>query len=101
MTPVGETPMSARVVFEPMPWGPRVDVTCSYEVDAAEYGPPREATYSLVVRTADGGPEQIATWRSIPGRTMSLAAATAATTSDITSVEMRTADGKPVLKLIV
>jgi hypothetical protein len=99
MTAVGETPMSASVAFAPMPWGTRLDVTCSYEIDAAEYGTPREATYALVVRTAAGGTEQIATWRSIPGRTMSLTAATAAGLGDITSVQVRTARGEPVLKL--
>ena len=70
--------MSASLAFETMAWGTRLDLTCSYAVDGAEYGPPREATYSMFVGTRDGGPEQVATWRSVPGRTMRLAAATAA-----------------------
>ena len=53
----------------------------------------------LFVRTRDGHSEQVGTWRSLEGRTMRLAAATAARREDIASVEVRTADGRTVLKL--
>ena len=42
---------------------------------ASAYAAPPEA-YALVVHTRDGHSEQVATWKSLPGRTMRLAAAT-------------------------
>jgi hypothetical protein len=53
------------------------------------------------VHTRNGASEQVATWRALPGRTMRLTAATAAGRSDLAWVEVRTADGRPVLKLTV
>ena len=76
-----------------VPWGTRIDMTCTY--DAAylegEHHPP--GTYVLVVRTRDGRTEQVAAWRALPGRTMRLSAATDATPGDIASVEVRTSTG--------
>jgi hypothetical protein len=51
------------------------------------------------VRDRDGKVEQVATWRALPGKTMHLDAATATSREDIASVEVRTADGQPVLQL--
>ena len=51
------------------------------------------------MHTRDGRSEQVATWKSLPGKTMRLAAATATSRADIASVEMRTASGDPVLEL--
>jgi hypothetical protein len=41
----------------------------------------------------------VATWRGLPGKTMHLAAATAASSSDIRSVDVVRLDGSPVLDL--
>lgn len=95
MVPLGYAPMQARVAFAPVAWGTRLDLACSYA--AASDG--RPATYVLVVRTRDGRTEQVATWRGLPGRTMRLSAATAARAADISSVEVRTSDGRAVLEL--
>ncbi|MFC4783848.1 anti-sigma factor family protein [Nocardioides sp. MAHUQ-72] len=103
MTPVGsDSGMQADVALAPVPWGTRLDLTCSYAVGpAAGYHdePAGDATYALVVRTRDGRTEQVATWRSLPGRTMRLTAATSAAQAEIASVEVRTAQGEPVLRL--
>lgn len=99
MLPVGQAPMEASLAFEPVAWGTRLDLTCSYPLGEGEYESPRAATYALFVHTRDGRTEQVATWRSLPGRTMRLAAATSASREDISSVVVRTVDGKPVLKL--
>jgi hypothetical protein len=98
MSPVGAVPVRASLAFQSVPWGTRLDLTCTYD-SIGRYGglPPRK--YSLVVRTRDGRTEQIATWRALPGKTMRLAAATAASRKDIVSVEVRTPDGHPVLSL--
>lgn len=97
MTALGQGAVSASLAFESVPWGTRLDLTCTYAPGA--YGATQPATYRLVVRTRDGRTEQVATWRALPGKTMRLAAATAASRKDIASVEVRTADGHPVLKL--
>jgi hypothetical protein len=72
---------------------------CTYDAPRGAYPSARPATYVLVVRTRDGRTQQVASWRSLPGRTMRLAAATAAGRGQITSVEVRTTDGRPLLRL--
>jgi Putative zinc-finger len=101
MAPVGNSPVRARMAFESVAWGTRLDLTCTYLPDDDRYPPPQAPTYALFVHTRDGRTEEVATWRSLPDKTMRLAAATATSLKDITSVEVRTADGKPVLKLTV
>ena len=73
--------------------------SCTYTPDEDGWETPHAATYGLFVRTRDGRIEQVATWRSLPGKTMQLAAATAVSRKNIASVEVRTADGTSVLKL--
>lgn len=98
MTPVRQQQMSARLAFESVQWGTRLNLTCSY-VAAGEYGESAASTYALFVHTRDGRTEQVATWGSLPGKTMKLVAATAVHRRDITSVEVRTAAGRTVLTL--
>jgi hypothetical protein len=99
MVAVGQVPVRASVAFESVPWGTRLSLTCTYTADSDPYHGAQWASYALVVRTRDGRAEQVATWRALPGRTMMLDAATASRWGDIASVEVRAADGKPVLKL--
>ena len=96
MEPVGD-PVGVRATLDlaPVAWGTRLELVCSYEGEA--YAAPE--AYALVVHTRDGRSEQVATWKSLPGKTMRLAAATATSRADIASVEMRTATGDPVLEL--
>lgn len=104
--PVADRPMTAvdqawvrgRVGFESVPWGTKVALVCSYAAPGSEYPVPASTTYSLVVRTRDGRAEQVATWRALPGRTMQISAATAVARADISAVEVRTSDGRPVLR---
>jgi hypothetical protein len=63
------------------------------------YDLPSEVDYTLFVRTRGGTTEQVGSWRSTGGTTMHLAAATAADRADISSVEVRTPDGRVVLRL--
>ena len=97
MVPLGEASVRASVALEDVAWGTRLDLTCTYVPGQGEYGPAQAATYALFVRTGDGSTEQVATWRSRPGSTMQLTAATALLADDITSVEVRAADGTPLL----
>lgn len=100
MTPLDQDRVDASIALTSVAWGTRLDLTCSYDEPSEDYEhdtPP--PTYSLVVRTQDGGVEQVATWKALPGKTMHLTGATALDTDQITSVEVLTADGQPVLQL--
>ena len=99
MQPVGNAPVTATLAFTPVAWGTRLDLTCSYEHPAGAYHAPSSVTYGLFVVNRDGSVEQVGTWRAIDGVTMRLTAATAAQRKDIAGVEVRTTDGRPVLKL--
>ncbi|MGH3507587.1 MAG: anti-sigma factor family protein [Nocardioidaceae bacterium] len=98
MTRLGDVPVAASVSLTSVDWGTRLQLTCAYESwgnDDEETGP----AYALVIETDAGEVEQVATWRALPGRQMSLDAATATDRGDIRSVEVLTADGRPVLEL--
>jgi hypothetical protein len=99
MTQLGQKTVTASVALTSVKWGTRLDLTCSYTVPASEYGETTGPTYSLVIHSVDGKAEQVATWRGLPGKTMTLEGATAWLRDDIASVEVRSADGQPVLEL--
>ena len=96
MTSVKSAAVTGTLALTSVAWGTRLDLVCTYAPDhEAAYG----ATYSMVVHTSDGRVEQVATWKGLAGKTMRLPGATSATLADITSVEVLTADGDPVLTL--
>ena len=95
MQTVGAAPVSGSLALTSVAWGTRIDLVCTYDPDEVAYS----STYVMVVRTRDGDVEQVATWKALPGRSMRLPAATAASRDDIASVEVRTAGGSPVLQL--
>lgn len=96
MTSVGTGAVSGTLALTGVAWGTRLDLVCTYAPDHEwAYG----ATYSMVVHTSDGRVEQVATWKGLAGKTMRLPGATSATLADITSVEVLTSDGDPVLTL--
>ena len=99
MEPVGEVPVRATVSLEEVTWGTRLGLTCTYDPDAVPYDLPPEADYELFVRTRTGRTEQVGSWRSVGGREMSIMAATARTPAELASVEVRTTDGRVVLRL--
>ncbi|MDQ4055188.1 MAG: hypothetical protein M3237_21175, partial [Actinomycetota bacterium] len=96
---VGPDVMSASLALTSVPWGTKLDLTCSYPQPPEASTGPSKWTYTMFVTTNDGRVEQVATWRALPGRTMQLAAATAANREDISSVEIRTMTGEPLLRL--
>jgi hypothetical protein len=99
MTHVGTPdPMSANVALTSLAWGTRLDLTCSYPMPSwsPRYG---SGSYALVVHTTDGRSQRVATWRGLPGKTMHLTAATAAPTSDISSVSVVHLGGAAVLNV--
>jgi hypothetical protein len=99
MAPVGDVPVAASLGLEQVKWGTRLLLTCSYEPQSVKYDLPPAVDYTLFVRTRGGRAEQVGSWRSIGGTTMHLAAATSSNRGDIESVEVRTPDGRVVLRL--
>lgn len=97
MTAVGADGVTGWLALTSVDWGTRLELTCSYEAPSqGYYAPP---TYVMVIRTRDGGSERVASWKGLPGRTMTVTGATAVGAEDIAAVEIRTLDGRPVLRL--
>jgi hypothetical protein len=99
MLPVGAVPVRATVTLEQVAWGTRLRLVCTYDSQWVEYELPPEVDYTLYVRTRDGRAERLGSWRSVDGRAMQLTAGTAASAEELDSVEVRTADGRAVLRL--
>jgi len=98
MDPVGDVPVHAKLTMEAVAWGSRLELMCTYDPESPEYQPP-VVRYALFVRTRDGRAEGVGSWRSESGRTTRLTAATSEALADIASVEVRTLDGRVVLRL--
>jgi hypothetical protein len=81
--------------MERVGWGTRLDLTCSYD---DQYDVVDGRVYALVVHTKDGSVTQVGNWRALPGKTMTLTAATAAAEEDITAVDLTTSTGLTVLR---
>jgi len=96
MTKVSADPMTASVALTSVPWGTRLDLTCSYPKGAAAY---EGGAYALVVHTVNGRSQRVATWNGLPGQAMKVTGATKAWKSDITSVTVTKLDGTPVAEL--
>ncbi|HLN78546.1 MAG TPA: zf-HC2 domain-containing protein [Nocardioidaceae bacterium] len=96
MKQVDQAQLSASLAMEDVAWGTRLSITCTYA--DGRYGGELPA-YALVVHTRDGAAEQVATWRAVAGKPTTVVAATASRRSEITSVEVRTTYGEPVLTL--
>ena len=103
--PVSAEPISGWVSLTQVGWGTRLDLTCSYgdqDEDGADYGGEAaddDYVYSMYVTRADGTTEQVASWQALPGRTMHLAAATAADAADVVRVTVKKSTGETVLEL--
>lgn len=101
MTPIGDGDDVALVSMTPTAWGTRLDLECRWKGEGArpDYPQGDGGTYALVVRSADGHEQQVATWRSVPGRTTRVSAATSIDRDDIVAVEVRAEDGRPTFEL--
>lgn len=99
MQQVDQRVVSATLALEEVAWGTRLDLVCSYEVQGGGYDEGSVPSYTMAVQTRDGTWEQVAGWRAVPGRTITVTGATAATRGDIVSVEVRTPSGRTLLEL--
>lgn len=76
-------------------WGTRIDLDCDYAAtERADW-----VSYAMVVRGTDGTVSQVGTWRAQPGGKTRVTMATSVSPDDIESLEVRTAQGQPVLRL--
>lgn len=96
--------ITASLRLDAVAWGTRIELTCTYADGSAtggtgagpgDYRP--AATYALVVVGTDRSTEQVATWAAVPGRTITVPAATSLPVSAIDSVELVSADGTRLL----
>ena len=95
----GAAPIRATLGLEQVTWGTRMLLTCTYDTEWVDFELPDEVDYLLFVEAADGHTEQVGSWRSVDGTTMKVPAATSIARRDITHVEVRTSDGRVVLRL--
>lgn len=98
MAPLGEVPIKATLGLEQVTWGTRMLLTCTYDASTVDFELPDEVDYLLFVTTARGRTEQVGSWRSVDGTTMRVPAATSVGRDDIATVEVRTTDGRVVLR---
>lgn len=105
LSPVVDSPVTAEVSLEAVAWGTRIGLSCRYaEAGTGEpYAPPGQAApgYALVLVSADGTAEEVATWLAVPGREVTVPAATLLRRDQIVQVELRDLDGTVLLSATV
>ncbi|WP_353827234.1 anti-sigma factor family protein [Agromyces sp. SYSU T0242] len=88
MQPVGDTPLTASVEVENVPWGTRLSITCRY--GTGEWtGEGRTWEYGLYVTDASGEESRVSTWHAGEGQVIRLEAGTALDRDDLVSIEVR------------
>jgi hypothetical protein len=90
------SPVTASVAMVPMAWGTRLDLRCDYY---ASGGGTASREYTLVVHNRTGRSQQVAAWQALPGKELSLTAASSWHPRDIADVEVHTARGQALLRL--
>lgn len=96
LEPVDDSPITASVSLDSVAWGTNISMTCDYP--AAAYPGTGGGTYTLVVTAASGETEHVGTWTAVPGKTITLDAATSFPLDEIASVSMVDSDGEVVLE---
>lgn len=92
MTPLGQFPVEASARLGTAPGGgAQIDMSCSY------YGG-KGGDYVLVAVRPGGATEELATWRAIPADTARISVGTGMRPVDIQALEVRTGNGKPLLR---
>jgi hypothetical protein len=98
LQPVGQpSAMSVDVAMTSVAWGTRMSVTCSYGSTTGLPDYQSSPSYALVVTDSSGDEQQVATWAAVPGRKVTVDAATAVPLDSIGELEVRTATGAALL----
>jgi hypothetical protein len=90
--------MSANISLREVAWGTKIQVECAYPDEGAGDPYAEQGGYSLVVHGTDGESEQVATWNGVPGKELTIDAATAVRGDDIAALEIRAQDGTTILR---
>ena len=93
MTALGQFPVRADARLAAFDWGTQVDMSCSYT------GGRSGGEYVLMAISRTGVETQLATWKALPDNTARLSIGTALKTPDLAALEIRLADGLPLLRL--
>ena len=83
METIGDTGISGEAGVDPVTWGTRIKVRCSYPAGEA----PGER-YDLQVVARSGITETVGSWKVVPGRTTTMDASTAIAGEDIAGVRV-------------
>jgi len=97
LSAVVPSPVTASARLVDVPWGTRIDLTCSYK--ATGRFPKVGFPYALVVIDRGGVAQQVATWKALPDRRLIVTGATSLTRSQIAAVEVRILSGIAILRL--
>ncbi|MGW5747233.1 anti-sigma factor family protein [Amycolatopsis sp. NPDC003861] len=93
MTALGQFPVRADARLAAFDWGTQVDMSCSYT------GGRSGGEYVLVAISRSGVETRLATWKALPDNTARLSIGTAVHQADLAALEVRLADGLPLLRL--
>ncbi len=91
MTSLVNYPVEASVSLSGAAWGTRVDMHCLYGIEEV-------TEYVLVAITRDGDAEELASWYVMPDRDVSMSVVTGLSREDITTLEVRSAQGYTALR---
>ena len=97
LSAVVPSPVTASARLVDMAWGTRIDLTCSYS-SQGRY-PASGVPYAMVVIDRHGIAQQVATWTALPDRALTVTGASSQARQDIASVEIRTLQGRTILRL--
>lgn len=92
MVPLASAPVQATAAVAAVSGGSRVDMSCEYR--GANHG----ADYLLVAVRSDGTESELATWWADPDHTAKISLDTSLAPADITSLEIRSTSGVPLLR---
>lgn len=95
-TAVQASSVKASADLTPVAWGTKIGLHCAYDKSSSvPYAP---GVYSLVVLDKLGNSGQAASWLGVPGRELTINAATAVNEADIAAIEVHAADGETLLR---
>jgi anti-sigma factor RsiW len=97
LTAVVPSPVTASARLVDMAWGTRIDLTCAYRTQGSY--PASGVPYAMVVIDRNGAAEQVATWKALPNRELTVMGASSRARRDIAAVEIRTPQGRTILRL--
>ena len=94
MTRMADVPIRATAALTDKPWGTQVDLRCRYS------GRPYAAgSYVLVAIGRTGHSEQVAAWDVAAGEEAVVTGSTSLHSAELAALEVRTMEGRPVLRL--